>query len=98
MEPKERQHVRKVANFPVLFTLPDGSRRAGICSNLSLGGIRIDAPEPAPFGSTVNVLIELDGQDGSTTLLGIVRWTTPGSMGVQLGLMGARETYTILRI
>ena len=98
MDPKNRQHLRKQATYPVLFTLPDGSRRPGICSNISLGGLRIDTPDPMPFGSTLTVLIELDDQDGGTSLPGIVRWTTPGSMGIQLGLLSARATYALLRI
>jgi type IV pilus assembly protein PilZ len=30
-----------------------------------------------------------------SALPGIVRWVKPGSMGVQFGLLGARETYAI---
>jgi hypothetical protein len=97
-EQKSRQHLRKPASFPVIFTLPDGSRRAGICSNISLGGLRIETPEPGAFAAWVTIALDLGGPAAPITVPGIVRWTTPGSMGIQLRLLGARETYVILRI
>jgi PilZ domain len=98
MQRKDRQLLRKSASFPVVFTLQGEVRRSGICSNISLGGLRIDTPEPARFGCELTVSLDLGGREGATTVRGIVRWTIPGSMGVQLGLLGARETYTILRM
>jgi PilZ domain-containing protein len=98
LERKNRQYLRKPATFPVVFSQRDGPRRSGICSNISLGGLRIETPEPAHFGSEVTISLDLGNKDGATTVRGIVRWTIPGSMGVQLGLLGARETYTLLRI
>jgi hypothetical protein len=98
MQRKNRQSLRKLTSFPVVFSLQDGVRRSGICSNISLGGLRIDTPEPAPFGCELTISLDLGRTDCATTVCGIVRWTIPGSMGVQLGLLGARETYTLLRM
>ena len=33
-----------------------------------------------------------------SALPGIVRWVKPGSMGIQFGLLGARETYAITEL
>jgi hypothetical protein len=96
--PESRQHTRRETTRPADFVLADGTRHSGICRNIGLGGLQIDTDEPAPFGAAVTVLIELEGIDGPTELAGTVRWVGPNSMGVQLGLFGARVTHAILRM
>jgi len=57
--------------------------------------VHIETTEPAPFGGKVTVYLRLNGASGATALPGIVRWVKAGQMGVQFGLLGARETYAI---
>jgi PilZ domain len=75
----------------------DGVRRSGVCKNLSLGGMQIEATPLAPFGARITIFMVLDGIDGETSLGGIVRWTKPAVMGVQFDLCGVRTTYALLR-
>jgi len=93
-----RLHFRKGVNLAIEFTLGGTPRRSGVCKNLGLGGLQIETSEPAPFGSRVIVFIELEGIEGETELPGIVRWTRPNRIGVQLDLYGARVTYALLRM
>jgi len=55
----------------------------------------VETTKPAPFGSNVTVYLQLTGLAGPSALPGVVRWTKGNSMGVQFGLLGARETYAI---
>jgi len=94
---ESRRYARRPMNQPIEFALPDGERRAGICRNISLGGMHIDVREPAAFGAAVTIFMQLPGIDDAA-LPGVVRWTEAGGMGVQLGLFGARITHAIIRI
>jgi hypothetical protein len=66
----------------------------GMCLDLSLGGMAIQTPQPAPFGATVVVHMPLKGLQGGT-LRGVVRWTKDTMMGVQFEMIGARETHAL---
>jgi type IV pilus assembly protein PilZ len=92
---EKRRHFRKLVNLDVEFNVGEGSRQLGICRDFSLGGVHIDTTTPAPFGANVTVYLRLRGTSTVSALPGIVRWVKPGSMGVQFGLLGARETYAI---
>ncbi len=96
--PESRRYARKAFNHPLEFELTDGRRRPGVCTNISLGGLHVDTAEPAPFDASVIIFVQLPGIEGITALPGIVRWTRPDSMGVQLGLLGARVTNAIVRL
>jgi type IV pilus assembly protein PilZ len=85
-------------DVPVEFALPSGERRTGICRNISLGGMHIDAAQPADFGTTLDIFINLPEIEDVVSLTGVVRWIEPGGMGVQLGLFGARVTHAIIRL
>jgi hypothetical protein len=92
---EKRRHHRKETNEAVAFSLDSDQRVAGICRDLSLGGMAIETEQPAAFGADVVVYIRLPGTSGESQLRGVVRWTKPGMMGVQFGLMGARETHAL---
>jgi len=62
---------------------------------LSLGGMHIQSLRPAPFGANITVFLQLKGGSGPAALPGIVRWVKGDEMGVQFGLLGARETYAL---
>jgi hypothetical protein len=96
--PESRRYARKQIDQPVEFAVDGGERLAGICRNISLGGLHIDAAEPAPFGASITIFIELPGLDETASLPGVVRWTVPGGMGVQLGLFGAQVTHALIRL
>ena len=95
---ESRRYVRGQTNQPVWFAVDDGPKRSGTCRNISLEGALVDTPGPAPFGASVTLFIQLPGIEGTTTLSGVVRWVRPDSMGIQLGLYGARVTHAIIRI
>jgi hypothetical protein len=71
---------------------------AGACRDLSVGGAHVQTDEPAPFGSAVTVYAEFPGTRGALVLPGVVRWTREREMGVQFGMLGARETYAITQV
>ena len=70
----------------------------GIGKDISLGGMFIETRAPAPFGTEVEVVTSLPGEAVALTLPAVVRWTKPSGMGVQFGLIGARETHMITEL
>ncbi len=92
---EKRRHFRKSANYAVEFGVSEGARHAGLCHDFSLGGMHIRTTEPAPFGANVTVYVLLKGAQAVSALPGIVRWVKADEMGVQFGLLGARETYAL---
>lgn len=92
---EKRRHFRKRVNLDVEFNVAEGPRQPGVCRDFSLGGVHVDTTTPAPFGANVTVYLRLKGASTISALPGIVRWVKSGSMGVQFGLLGARETYAI---
>jgi len=57
--------------------------------------MHVQTLDPAPFGANVTVYLQFKGADGPTAFPGIVRWVKADEMGVQFGLLGARETYAL---
>ncbi len=57
------------------------------------GGAFIELAEDLAFGSEVKLSIGLPGNE--ITIDAIVRWAKGAGVGVQFGLLGARETYAI---
>ena len=53
---------------------------------------------PAPFNATVNLYMQLPGVKQEVTVKATVRWMEPDGMGVQFGLMGARETHALTQL
>jgi PilZ domain len=92
---EKRRHFRKHVSLDVEFNVADGPRHAGSCRDFSLGGAHVDTTNPAPFGANVTIYLRLKGASTVSALPAIVRWVKPASMGVQFGLLGARETYAI---
>jgi Tfp pilus assembly protein PilZ len=57
--------------------------------------VRTEAP--APFGAEVVLFVTFPGQRKELKLPAVVRWTRPTiGMGLQFGLLGARETHAIM--
>jgi hypothetical protein len=74
------------------------TRWEGRASDISLGGMFVTTATPLPFGSEIVVYISFPQQRGTFALGGVVRWTREGGMGIQFGLLGARETHAIASV
>ena len=96
--PENRQHPRKELHPPVAFQVGDGPRIDAVCHDISLGGMFIETSEPARFGQKVRVMLTLPGMKSETVVEATVRWTKPSGMGVQFGVMGARETHALTQL
>jgi len=96
--PENRQHPRKELHPPVAFQVGDGPRIGAVCHDISLGGMFIETSEPARFGQKVRVMLTLPGMKSETVVEATVRWTKPSGMGVQFGVMGARETHALTQL
>lgn len=97
--PEHRKHPRKDVHPPVSFQLTDnGPRVAGVCHDMSLGGLFIETDQPAKFGDEIRVFLSLPGLKQECSVKAIVRWTKPTGMGVQFGVMGARETHALTEL
>jgi type IV pilus assembly protein PilZ len=92
---EKRRHFRKPISCAVEFAVAESPRQKGVCRDLSLGGMHVQTLDPAPFGANVTVYLQLKGTDAPIALPGIVRWVKADEMGIQFGLLGARETYAL---
>ena len=69
------------------------TRWDGRATDISLGGMFVATSTPLPFGSEAVVTIGFPNERGMFSLLGVVRWTREGGMGIQFGLLArARRT------
>ena len=94
----KRQFPRKAIEASVFFQIGTGPRTEARCRDVSLGGMFIETPEVLPYGTAVRVFIQLPGMRGETAIDTIVRWSKPDGMGVQFGVMGARETHGLTQL
>jgi Tfp pilus assembly protein PilZ len=96
---EQRRYARSPINLPLEFSLKDSSEaRSGTGKDISVGGMFVEAASPAPFGATVTIQLRLPGHKEQMVLPGVVRWTRQGGMGIQFGLVGARDTHAITEI
>jgi Tfp pilus assembly protein PilZ len=94
-----RRYERTPLDVAVTFSSKGGERLfAGRAPDISLGGMFIETTEALPFGDEMVVFVAFPRQRGTFSLPGIVRWTRRGGMGIQFGLLGARETHAITRL
>ncbi len=99
-----RRYTRAQLEAPLEFTPKSGSGAggaasiAGIGRDISVGGMFVETVTPSPFGAEVVISVQLPGQKDRLVLPAVVRWTRPDGMGVQFGLLGARETYAITEL
>lgn len=95
-----RRYQRAPLDIPLEFAAKsDDARHPGRSRDISLGGMFIRVEEPLAFGAELVVYITLPGQKAPFTLPGVVRWSRAGEgMGIQFGLMGARETHAITEL
>ncbi len=94
-----RRHSRVPFIEPVTFVRKGSETPTeGRSHDISLGGMFVETPSPAPFGSDVIVHVKLPAHAQAFALPGVVRWVGDGGMGVQFGLIGARETHAITEL
>lgn len=95
----KRQHQR--AQFTVPATLVwEGGDLLAESVDISLGGTSIGvsgAAELPELGASVHLALELPTL-GPVKLPAFVRWVRGEAVGLQFGLIGARETHVIGRI
>jgi uncharacterized protein (TIGR02266 family) len=71
---------------------------SGQARDLSVGGMFIETSSPFPFGTEVMVHVQLPGHKDELAMPAVVRWTRQDGMGLQFGLLGARETHAITEV
>ena len=91
----KRSHPRVSLDIPVVCVLPDGSQITGQSKDISIGGMFVFTTASVAFGTDVQVRLRLPKARQDFSLPGIVRWTNPDGLGIQFGLLGARETHAI---
>jgi hypothetical protein len=94
-----RRFPRVPLGCPIEFSTRDEDlpvRMEGIGRDISLGGMFIETDVAAKSGTNVDIHVTLPGQkQHELTLPSVVRWSAADGMGVQFGLLGARETHLI---
>ena len=95
-----RRHQRAAIDVAVEFVAKGSTERApGHAKDVSVGGMFVVTATPLPFGADLVVHVTLPGQKGPFALPGVVRWSKTGEgMGVQFGMIGARETHAITEL
>jgi hypothetical protein len=94
-----RRHQRAPLDVSVEFVGKGSNERLrGKARDISLGGMFVETTQPLPFSSELTVHVLLPAQKAPFALPGVVRWTRDGGMGVQFGLIGARETHAITEL
>ncbi|MGD0678708.1 MAG: PilZ domain-containing protein [Polyangiaceae bacterium] len=94
-----RRYERTPVDVTVEFSLRSSAQRfSGRAKDLSVGGMFVETAFPAAFATEIVVHVTLPGQRTALAIPGVVRWTGSGGMGIQFGLLGARETHAITQL
>jgi type IV pilus assembly protein PilZ len=95
-----RRYQRAPVDVPLEFAAKGSQERfAGHAKDISVGGMFVQTTQPLPFGVELVVHVTLPGQKVPFALPAVVRWVRAGEgMGVQFGLIGARETHAITEL
>jgi c-di-GMP-binding flagellar brake protein YcgR len=94
-----RRYKRAPIDLAVEFAAKGSNERLqGRGKDISLGGMFVLTDRPSPFSTEIVVYITLPGQKAPFALPCVVRWTGVDGMGVQFGLIGARETHAITQL
>jgi hypothetical protein len=100
-----RRYQRAPIDVPVEFVArgrdngkPTDRKGSGRATDISVGGMFVQTAEPLPFSTEVVAHVTLPGQRAPFALPAVVRWVGPTGMGLQFGLIGARETHAITEL
>jgi len=95
---EKRRHPRKVVRIAVAFQHGDGPRIDAFSRDMSIGGVFVETSSIPPFGAVVTLFMHPPSAKQEIALKATVRWTEPDGMGLQFGLMGARETHALTQL
>jgi len=70
-------------------------RMEGTARDVSLGGMFIETEAPCAQGERITIHLTLPQSRHELSLPAVVRWTSQDGMGVQFGLLGARDTHEL---
>jgi hypothetical protein len=90
-----RKHQRTPFDEQITFHDKGGASFSGSSRDLSLGGMFIQTESPLGFGAPLTITLRVKGTGETFKLPAVSRWTRSDGMGVQFGLLGARETHLI---
>lgn len=91
----DRRRISRVGvELVIELELEGGRRVSGVALDVGLGGMFIESVEVPAYGSELTVLIS----GGALRLPATVRWSSGNGMGVQFGLLGARETHAVAEL
>jgi type IV pilus assembly protein PilZ len=95
---EKRRHPRKPVELAATLSL-EGTEEVigGKIRDLSIGGTFFLCSESIPFATRVTMWIVFP-KHGSLAIPAVVRWGGQEGVGLQFGLMGARETHAIVEI
>jgi type IV pilus assembly protein PilZ len=96
--PKEKRKFERAPMQAVVVVEVEGEdAQVGQAVDISVGGMFVDGVV-APFGARVTLRMRLPGDDAAVVVSGVVRWVRDSGVGVQFGLLGARETHAITNV
>jgi len=95
-----RRYLRAPIDVPVELSAKGSSTRVpGRAKDISLGGMYVITDATLAFGAELVVHVTLPGQRAPFAMPAVVRWVRAGEgMGLQFGLVGARETHAITEL
>lgn len=94
---EKRKHQRKSVDLEASVESRGHVSIFGRVRDMSIGGIYLVTVSTLPFGSQVEVKIDLTGNGTPFALPAVVRWNGPDGLGLQFGLLGAKETHAIAK-
>ena len=93
---EKRQHARKPVDLPAILVVEgDPTPWGAHARDMSIGGVFVETDVRPAFGTRVTLTIAFEGMADALELPAIVRWSSPEGLGLQFGLLGARETHAI---
>ncbi|HEY1697452.1 MAG TPA: PilZ domain-containing protein [Polyangiaceae bacterium] len=96
---EERRCVRVPIELHVTVAAPgSGESTTGIARDISVGGVFIETTCAAAFGTPVVIGFVSPGIGAEVLLPATVRWSSATGLGLQFGLLGARETHAITEL
>jgi c-di-GMP-binding flagellar brake protein YcgR len=95
-----RRYQRAPIDVAVELSAKGSTERIpGRAKDISLGGMYVLTSATLPFGAELVVHVTLPGQRAAFAMPAVVRWLRHGEgMGLQFGLVGARETHAITEL
>ena len=97
----KRSHNRVALSVEATFQLSSDAGIGGQLKDISVGGAFLElgeAAETPAFGPKGTLVVELPGNKSPLELPSTVRWNKAGGIGLQFGLLGAKETHALSKL